>query len=56
MFDRYDVFSAPMPTFNIKGNQKKGSPLGCFLTTIAVVILVGSVAMRLLTDEGRTST
>ena len=54
-YDSYDFFAAPMPTFNMQGKPKRGTFLGCLLTFIAGIILVGALAIRLLHTEASTS-
>jgi hypothetical protein len=35
-FDRWDMFSTPMPHFNIEGNKKVGTSIGCIFSVLMI--------------------
>jgi hypothetical protein len=37
--DKYDVYAAPPPSFNINGSDKIGSSIGCLMTLITLIFM-----------------
>ena len=39
-FDRHDMFSSDVPTFNIEGHGKVGTRIGCFFSIVMTVFML----------------
>ena len=55
-YDSYDIFAADIPSFNVEGQRKKGTFVGCIFTVLAGIILSLSLALQFSVDNTTTST
>jgi len=40
IFDRLDVFGAPVPSFTLKGRSHQGTSIGCVVTILFAVLVI----------------
>ena len=40
IFDRYDMFGTPIPSFNLEGTDRVGTSIGCIFSVIITVIVL----------------
>ena len=46
-YDKYDLFAQDIPSFHIEGHKKIGSCIGCYLTVLLTILVVGYSGVRM---------